>query len=115
MSIIDILQTLVLLATVAIGVLALIRPEATVGFTGLAPTSVRGTSEIRAILGGLFVGLGIAPLVLGTVEAYQVIGIGYLAVAAARAFSIIYDRSYAGSNLISLGTEIVFGVILILK
>jgi uncharacterized membrane protein len=74
---------------------------------------VRGVSEIRAIFGGLFIGLGLAPLFLGT-PAFQMLGIGYLAIAVARTFSIVFDKSYAQSNLISLVTEIILGVILVL-
>jgi hypothetical protein len=115
MDILEVLQTIILLATAGIGVFAFVKPYLTVGFTGLAPSGVRGVSEIRAVLGGLFVGLGLAPFILGATEVFQAVGIGYLAVAAARGFSILYDRSYAQSNLISLGTEIVFGIVLILK
>ena len=42
------------------------------------------------------------------------LGIGYLAIAAARAVSIAFDKSYAQSNLISLGIEIVLGIILVI-
>ena len=43
------------------------------------------------------------------------LGIGYLAIAAARLFSIVFDQSYAQSNWISLGIEIVLGVILVIR
>jgi hypothetical protein len=42
------------------------------------------------------------------------LGIGYLAIAVARLISIVIDKSYARSNLISLITEIVLGVILVI-
>jgi len=55
----------------------------------------------------------VTPLFLGPV-AYRMLGIGYLAIAAARTFSIIFDKSYAQSNLISLVIEIVLGAILVI-
>jgi hypothetical protein len=113
MTIVTILQIFAALATGATGLLGLIKPEATYGFIGLTPSSVRGVSEIRAIFGGLFIGLGIAPFLLGT-TAYPILGIGYLAIAIARTISIIADHSFAQSNFISLGIEIVFGIILVL-
>jgi hypothetical protein len=73
----------------------------------------RGVSQIRSIFGGLFIGQGIAPLILGT-TAYLMLGIGYMAIATARTFSIVFDKSYAQSRLISLGKEIVLGVILVI-
>jgi hypothetical protein len=108
-----VLKIIAALATAATGLLALIRPSATYGFIGLNPNGARGVSEIRAIFGGLFIALGLAPLFLGEI-AYQVLGIGYLVIAAARAFSILFDKSYARSNMISLVIEIILGVILII-
>ncbi len=113
MNILFILQVIAALATAATGLLALIKPEAAYGFIGLTANGVRGKSEIRAIFGGLFIALGIAPLFLGPV-AYLMLGISYLAIAVARAFSIVFDKSYAQSNIISLVIEIVLGAILVL-
>ena len=109
-----ILKIIAALATVATGLLALVKPTAVYGFTGLTAEGVRGISEIRAIFGGLFIAVGIAPFIYGA-TAYQVLGFGYLLIAAARLVSIVIDKSYASSNLISLGIEIVFGIILILR
>jgi hypothetical protein len=114
MSFIAILKIIAAIATVATGAFALVKPAAIHGFTGLKAEGARGISEIRAIFGGLFIALGIAPFIFGEV-AYLVLGLGYLAIAAARLISIFFDRSKDSSNLISLGIEIVLGVILILR
>lgn len=113
MNILLILKVISAVATVGTGLLALAKPEAVYGFIGLNANGVRGKSEIRSIFGGLFIGLGLAPFWLGT-PAYQMLGMGYLAIAAARAFSILFDKSFAQSNLISLVTEIVLGIFLVL-
>ena len=108
-----ILKVIAALATVATGLLALVKPTAVYGFTGLTAPGARGISEIRSIFGGLFIGVGVAPLFLGPV-AYQMLGIGYLAIALARLVSILLDKSYDKSNWISLGIEIVLGIILVI-
>jgi hypothetical protein len=113
MNIIGVLKIIAALATAATGVLALVKPDATYGFIGLTAAGPRGVSEIRAIFGGLFIALGIAPLFLGA-TAYRMLGIGYLAIAVVRLFSIFIDQSFAQSNWISLAIEVVFGVILVL-
>ncbi|MBN2148326.1 MAG: hypothetical protein JW726_13135 [Anaerolineales bacterium] len=113
MNILMLLKIFAALATAATGLLALVKPTAVHGFTGLKADGPRGISEIRSILGGLFIALGVVPLFLGDL-AYQMLGISYLAIAAVRAFSIVFDKSYERSNLISLGVEIVLGVILVL-
>ncbi|MFN2286398.1 MAG: DUF4345 family protein [Anaerolineae bacterium] len=107
-----VLKIVAALGTAATGLLALVKPSAAYGFTGLKAEGVRGVSEMRAIFGGLFIALGIAPLFLGA-TAYQMLGIAYLAIAVVRAFSIVFDKSYARSNIISLVIEIVFGTFLI--
>jgi hypothetical protein len=113
MDVIGVLQVAALLTTAGIGALAFVRPLAVTGFTGLTASGARGVSELRAIFGGLFLGLGLAPLALATADAYQVAGITYLAIAATRTFSVLYDKSYARSNIISAITEWAFGVILV--
>ena len=114
MSILMILKIIASIATAATGLLALVKPTAVYGFTGLIAEGPRGISEIRAIFGGLFIALGIAPFLFGE-PAYRVLGAGYLAIALVRLVSIFLDKSTASSNLISLAIEIVFGVILILR
>ncbi len=113
MDFLSILHIAAALATAATGLLALVNPSAAGGFIGLKADGPRGVSEIRTSFGGLFLGLGLAALALGG-AAYLVLGMGYLAMAAARAFSIIFDRSYAQSNLASLAIEIVLGLILVI-
>src|SRR4030042_2839032 len=112
-DILQILKIIACLATAATGVLALVKPELTYGFIGLTASSVRGVSEIRAIFGGLFIALGLAPLFLGA-TAYRMLGIGYLAIAVARTFSIFFDKSFDQSNWISLAIEVIFGIILVI-
>lgn len=113
MGFIQVLKIIAALATAATGLLGLIKPTAVYGFTGLLANGARGISEIRAIFGGLFIALGIAPLFLGE-RGYTMLGIAYLAIAVARAFSIVLDKSYDQSNWISLAIEIVLGVILVI-
>ena len=112
MNILMILKVFSALATAATGLFALVKPTAVYGFIGLTANGVRGISEIRSIFGGLFIALGLAPLFLG-LPAYKMLGIAYLGIAIARIFSIIFDKSIAQSNLISLAIEIVLGVILV--
>ncbi len=114
MSFILILKIIASLATALTGLLALVKPSAVHGFTGLVASGPRGISEIRSIFGGLFIALGVAPFVFGEV-AYLVLGLGYLAIAVVRFVSIFLDKSRDSSNWISLAIEIVFGIILSLR
>jgi hypothetical protein len=108
-----VLKIIAAIATVMTGLLALVKPAAVQGFTGLKIDGARGVSEVRAIFGGLFIALGLMPLFFGG-TAYRMLGIAYLAIAVVRAFSVVFDKSYDRSNLYSLAIEIVLGVILVL-
>jgi hypothetical protein len=114
MTIIKILQIVAVIGTIGTGLLSMLWPRSVFGFTGLAAPGPRGITEIRSVLGGLFIGLGIAVIILGTREVYQMLGIMYFAIGAVRAVSMIVDKSTEQSNVISLIVEIVFGVILVL-
>jgi hypothetical protein len=113
MTVLQILQIVAALATAATGLFSMLAPTKITGFTGLQPVGGRGITELRAVLGALFIALGVAPLFLGA-PAYLMLGIGYLAIGAVRAVSMFVDRSVVQSNVISLITEIALGVILIL-
>lgn len=114
MNILKLLQIIAVIGTILTGMLSLFWPKLAEGFTGLTAPGGRGITEIRAVLGGLFIGLGIAVFLLGTREVYQMLGIMYLAIAAVRAVSMVVDKSVEQSNIISLVVEIIFGVILVL-
>ena len=112
--IIQILHIITAIATILTGVFSLLKPAAITGFTGLQPVGGRGITEIRSILGGLFIALGAFPLVLNSPVAYLMLGITYLAIGLVRAVSMFMDKSVVQSNVISLAVEIVFGIILVI-
>lgn len=114
MNILHILQIVAAIATIATGLVSLGWPRSVIGFTGLTPQGGRGITEIRAVLGGFFIALGIAPLILGSPTTFTMLGLAYLGVALVRLVSIFVDRSSVSSNWISLAVEVVFGAILVL-
>jgi hypothetical protein len=111
--VIKILQISAVIATILTGLISLVNPRGVEGFTGLTAPGGRGITEIRSVLGGLFIGLGIAVFLLGTRQTYQMLGIMYLAIGAVRFVSIFLDKSSVQSNWISLAVEIIFGIILV--
>lgn len=99
--------------TILTGVAAMIWPEVMAQFTGLQMTKPRGLVEMRSGIGALFVGMGAAPWILGHPIAYQMLGIAYISIAAARLPAMIIQQSYEKSNWISLAIEILFGIALL--
>lgn len=111
---IQILQIIAAVGTILTGLFSLIKPEAITDFTGLRPEGGRGITEIRSILGGLFIALGIFPLIVNSPVAYMMLGVTYLGIGVVRAVSMFMDKSVIQSNVISLVVEIIFGVILVI-
>ncbi len=111
---IQILQIIAAVATILTGLVSLLKPQSVTGFTGLRPEGGRGITEIRAVLGGFFIALGAAPLLLNSPSAYTMLGIAYLGVGLVRGISMFVDKSVERSNNISLAVEIIFGLILVL-
>jgi hypothetical protein len=110
----QILQIAVAIATIFTGLASLFWPLKIQGFTGLNANGGRGITEIRTILGALFVGLGAAALYFNMPQTYQMLGITYLAMALVRAISMFKDDSVVSSNIISVVAELAFGIILVL-
>ncbi|MBN2046609.1 MAG: hypothetical protein JW750_02100 [Anaerolineaceae bacterium] len=110
MTLLLILKIIAVLGTIATGLFALLRPNASTGFIGLKPLGGRGITEIRTIFGALFIALGAAAYLY---DAYIVLGIAYLAMAIVRSISIFIDHSNEKSNIISVTAEFLFGFILI--
>jgi hypothetical protein len=101
-------------ATILTGVASLFWPLKILGFTGLDVSGGRGITEIRSVLGALFIGLGGAALYFNDPKVYQTLGIMYLVMAAARGISMFIDDSVVSSNVISFFIELFFGIILVL-
>ena len=114
MTFVQILQILAVVVTLLTGVYSLVQPKKIKGFTGLEASSPRAITEIRAVMGGTFVGLGIAALVFPIPEVYKTLAIMYAAIALIRGISMVVDKSVVRSNVISLATEVVLVIILVL-
>ena len=115
MNVLQVLKIICALATIAVGAVSVVRPTSVYEFTGLQATGPRGITEIRSVLGALFIGLGLAPFLLGmNPAAFRAGGITYLAVGVVRLVSMFLDKSVMQSNWVSLAFEIAFGVILVL-
>jgi hypothetical protein len=110
----QVLQIIAAVGTILTGLFALLKPAAVTGFTGLSPLGGRGITEIRSILGGLFIALGAFPLFVSSPTAFMMLGAAYLGIGVVRAVSMFTDRSVVQSNVISLVVEIIFGIILVL-
>ena len=110
----EILNVAGAVVTVVMGCLGLFAPARARAFTQLEAPTPSAFGEFRATFGGLFVGLGVTTLALGSDDAYLVLGIGWAATAAGRILSILLDpNGRHPRNVQSLGLEGVIAVLLL--
>ena len=109
----DILPSLGVVLALAIGVTGLLSPRTLGRLTGLDPVGPLGTTEIRALLGGLPIGLAIACLVTQHPAAYLAAGLSFLGVVAAKVVGLVADRPPLSQVLQGGSVDLVAGLLLV--
>lgn len=101
--------------TALIGAYIVIKPESYADISYFKAEKGRGKTEVRAIMGGTFVGLGVAPLILfNSPVVFSFLGIVYLFVALTRLVSLFVDKSFGFTNIMILLVEVTFGLIMVI-
>lgn len=113
MSFVEILKILAAVSTTVVGLVVAALPRSVSFFTGIAFPENKSVTEIRAALGGVFIGLGLAPFVLGAPAAYEVLGLVYAIIAGLRVLSMIIDDAFVPWNFANLFFEVLFAVLLL--
>ncbi|MEN6571158.1 MAG: DUF4345 family protein [Anaerolineaceae bacterium] len=114
MDLLHIIKWSAVAVTLVYGLYAMIKPGGLKKIAGLETTGARGVTEIRAVMGGTFVGLAVATTVLNTPAAFTMLGIVYAANAVIRTLSMVLDKSVTRSNAISLGVETALAILLVI-
>lgn len=88
----DIVNIIFALLSIGLGCFGWLAPRYTLGALDLTMgETTMGMSEVRASVGALFVGMGIGALILGTPEAYVMLGFCWCGAATGRLTSIMLD------------------------
>ncbi|MGB1235396.1 MAG: DUF4345 family protein [Planktomarina sp.] len=89
---VELLNWAAALTTIAFGAFGFLAPRYTLTALDLVTTNTTmGLSEMRASVGGLFVALGVAALIINAPWVYVAIGIAYTGAAIGRIVSLIFD------------------------
>ena len=100
--------------TLIFGVWVILAPRKALTLIGMSAEGPRGITETRVALGAIYVGSGLACLLLQEPAAFITLGLTYLVMALVRAVAIVLDRSADGSNWASLGIEAVLAALLVM-
>jgi hypothetical protein len=101
--------------TLALGVMALLKPDWAASFVNLRPAGLIGTSELRATYGGFFAALGGTALWLGSGAVYAALGWAWAGAAAGRLLSAAIDGSRSGKNLGGIAFEAAIAALLLVR
>lgn len=110
MNSVHILLTVV---TIALGIYSMLKPKSLLRFTGLTSPTGRGVTEVRVVMGALLIGVGAAVLATGGKPGFWMLGVTYLSVGFSRVLFIQIDKSGDRTNWLSVGFELVMGVLLV--
>jgi hypothetical protein len=96
-------------ACLVLGVAAFVRPAEFAVQTGIAARSPLGRSELRAVFGGVFVGLAAVCLVLAAPAAYWTTAGAFFGGASAKVLSAALERGVFPAALPGLLVDLVAG------
>jgi len=99
--------------SVAAGLLGFLWPQQVSKVIGLGLPSPLAISEFRATYGGLFIGAGVAVLIIGSSDAARVLGAAWAGAFIARAASVVVDRSQSKENFAGLIIEAAVAALLL--
>jgi Domain of unknown function (DUF4345) len=102
---IDTVNMIGALVTMGMGCLGLLTPNLAAKLVRLGPTSPEGFAEFRATYGGLFVALGLAPLIWPEPGLFLVAGLAWAGAAAGRLVSMVADETHLKFNSLSVVFE----------
>ncbi|MFM7252265.1 MAG: DUF4345 family protein [Ilumatobacteraceae bacterium] len=100
--------------SITAGLLGLLWPRAVSRVIGLHIQGRLGLSEVRATYGGLFIGAGLAVILIGNRDAALVLGAAWAGAFLARAVSFAIDRSRTKENIAGLAIEATIALLLLL-
>lgn len=88
----DTINIIFAVLSIGLGCFGWLAPRFTMGALDLHPgNTTMGISEVRASVGALFVGMGIGALLLGTPDAYLMLGCCWCGAAVGRLTSLLRD------------------------
>lgn len=90
-SIVDWLPRVGAMLTLIIGAVGFFKPQLFTDSMGIQMNKPEAWSEIRAVFGGMNIGLSIAALVLNSPEVFMSLGLAWLFLTLARFYSIVKD------------------------
>ena len=97
------LAWLTAVATILVGLVLMVMPRTFGHYLGLAfrPDTNNGVSEVRGAFAGMWLGLGLACILLAQPFTYFALGLAFLGAVLGRLVSMVADRAFNGHCLVA--------------
>lgn len=110
----QILNSIGAFGTIGMGCLGLFAPNMASRMTGLTAINKTAFAEFRATFGGMFIAMGLIPLLTAEPFAYFMAGTIWIAAACGRLVSVLLDRGYQEiKNIGGIAFEASFGLLML--
>lgn len=109
------LNILLAVGTIGLGLFGWLKPSETMDYLGIAATDDTGLgrSEIRAASGALWVGAGVASLLIFNATAFVMLASLWTGAAIGRGTAVFVDKANRGKPVIFFAVEAAFAVLLL--
>lgn len=102
-----------ILACLGLGIVGTFRPQLIMNGAGISTNTGHGQQELRALMGGTFLGLTAALLFIGTPDVYQVVAYAFFGVVVAKLYGQVVDKPAVKNSVPGIIIDLVLGLLLL--
>lgn len=110
----ELLSTIGAAASLALGLLGFVYPNAALRLVGLqlVPGLAHSVSEVRATYGGIFIGMSLYALVMQEPHAFLAVAAAWIMAAVARILSALFENAITSANIGGIVVELAIGTLI---
>lgn len=102
-----------ILACLGLGLVGTFRPQLIMNGAGISTSTGHGQQELRALMGGTFLGIAAALLTVGSSDVYRVAGYAFFGVVVAKLYGQVVDKPAVKNSVPGLVIDLVLGLLLL--
>lgn len=102
-----------ILACLGLGIVGVFRPQLIMNGAGIQTTTGHGQQELRALMGGTFLGLTAALVTIGSADVYRVVAYAFFGVVAAKLYGQVVDTPAVKNSVPGIVIDLVLGLLLL--
>lgn len=102
-----------ILACLGLGLVGTFRPQLIMNGAGISTSTGHGQQELRALMGGTFLGIAVALLTIGSPDVYRVAAYAFFGVVVAKLYGQVVDKPAVKNSVPGIVIDLVLGLLLL--